>query len=523
MRQLDLHDDTIFGTSDARNPAEQRGLKNYFLEPPGYGAVLQARQTIVVGRKGTGKTAIRTKLLELREEIIHADIEPLLPNHKLFSMYSEMVEGTPEPSYATYEYAWRAYVLAWVLRKLVEEKRLGFQDRGIVKRYLSSMLGDKTQNTILDRISEISLGISDLLNASVKLEAAVVRRGLPTEQEIPILTDAIARACAQHRTYINAYIDRIDQQLEEPLRGELFYRYAKYIGGACLASARIAGQSGMQGDAKSRLRLYVFAREDLLDEVRPHLHSVTEFDGMVFRLKWRMEGLMDLVGARLGRATGEEYDPAWSFELKKDAFFSPHLFYRVFDSFRPDGWSVWHYLLAHTHMRPRDVINFCNKCRTEAANTGKRTISDSALNLGTHEYSQLRYEELVSSGRWMITSYQQLIDSFRRKPLVYTQRTLTDHLRERMALLRVVDVREPVSPDSPPDVEGMIRTLYRAGFLVAPRESDPSLPFIAHYIEPHLAVLDQQKWVIHPAYFRELRQGMEPDNVRKTLEAAAQP
>jgi hypothetical protein len=383
------------------------------------------------------------------------------------------------------------------------------------------MVNDQVQNSLLDRISEISVGIPEVISASVKLDPSVIRRGLPSEHEIPIISEALSRACDRWNTKINVYLDRIDQQLEEPLTGELFYRYAKYIGGACLASARIAGQVGRSGATSSPLRLYVFAREDLVDEVRPHLHNVSEFDGMTFRLKWRLETLMDLIGARLATALSTEYDPTWSFEIKQKRFFSDDLFHRVFERFKADGWSVWRFLLVHTHMRPRDVINFCNTCRVEAANAQKRQINDSALNLGTHEYSTMRYEELVASGRWMISNYQGLVDSFRRKPLIVSRRDLVSHLNERMTALRVQDVRLGVQSDASPDVDGMIRSLYRAGLIVAPREGDPSLPYLAHYVEPHLPTLDQAIWVIHPAFFREMQGGQSPANVRAILEQAS--
>jgi hypothetical protein len=104
LKKVDLEDPGLFGASDARNPIEVQGLKRYFVSPPGFGSVMSGRQTIIAGRNGTGKTAIRSHLLSQWNSVIHIDVEPLLASHALFSILGQTVEGADSASYASYEY-----------------------------------------------------------------------------------------------------------------------------------------------------------------------------------------------------------------------------------------------------------------------------------------------------------------------------------------------------------------------------------------------------------------------------------
>jgi hypothetical protein len=109
-------------------------------------------------------------------------------------------------------------------------------------------------------------------------------------------------------------------------------------------------------------------------------------------------------------------------------------------------------------------------------------------------------------------------------PLVFTQDNLRRHLLEKMKKLHVFDIRESsnLDPDLP-QVEEMIRTLFRAGFLVAPSGTDRSLPFVAHYIDPHLGVTYLSKLMVHPAFFRAIQKGKTSANVKQVIEGASIP
>jgi hypothetical protein len=506
VARVDLDDASLFGESDARLPVEQEGLRRYFLQPPGYADILLGRKLIIAGRKGMGKTAIRTKLLELTDSVVHVDIEPLVPNHRVFSLYAESVEGTSTASFATYEYAWRAYIVAAVLRHLVQNRLLGMSDRMRALAYVERLTGPTAKAQLWDRIREISVSFGDLLSVSASVDAPSVRRALPTETELPLLIEMLHRASEEARTRIIVLVDRVDQQLEEALKGELFYTYAKYVGGLCLAVARLASSV-----PPKRLSLYAFVREDLLDEVWPRLHNATEFEGLVHRLNWRMDHLMDMLALRISTATRQQYEVALPYDEKRERFFSGAMLYSVFDRIKLDQLGVWKYFLVHTHMRPRDLINICNACRKEAADSYKDIIDDASINRAMHIYSTQRYNDIHATYRWMISGLGPLLESFKPGPFARSRESLIQHIDQTVAAKSVEDVTCGNS-----SAEHLLRLLYRMGFLVTPA-TDDRLPYLAHYLEPHLRVDRRDRWLIHPAFIREIADGEAAPNIREYL------
>jgi hypothetical protein len=220
----------------------------------------------------------------------------------------------------------------------------------------------------------------------------------------------------------------------------------------------------------------------------------------------------------LAHVLQEQYSTYGNYEFKERLFRG--MVDMVFETIRADGFTFWQYLMLHTHMRPRDLIVLCEKCRSVASGHGKAKIGGFSLNLGVFEYSRFRYAELVASNRWYITNFKGLIDSFMAKPvrLVFNKAKLSEHLRRLMlpdAKLRVMDVRYPhASIDD--SVELMIETLFLIGFIVQP--GDKERLFTGHYVNPYVSSSSQDVWMVHPAYFRALS-GQEVD-VRQVVDMA---
>lgn len=510
-KAVDLEDPGLFGASDARNPIELEGLKKYFVSLPGFASVAGGRQTIIAGRKGTGKTAIRSHLLSQWQGVVHVDVEPPLASHPLFSFVARSVEGADPASYASYEYAWRAYVLGSILKTLVQENWLGFGDRTALAKYIKISSGRKFP-TLQQRVQEIASGFGKLIGMSASVDASFITKALPAESELAPLLALIGSAASAHNKRVVVLVDRVDQQLEQPQLSGLWDRYRKYIGGLCLAVARITSAID-----RSRLSFYAFVRDDVLGDILPQLHNATEFRDLVYRLPWRVDQLMDLLGTRLAAAQNENYSPQWPYDTKRDRFLSSEMFYALFERNNLDGYTPWSYFLLHTHMRPRDLIEVCNATRVEAAASQKKMIDGNAINRGMWRSSNTMYHDLVAGYRYMVSDFQRLIDGFRKGALRFSRAELLTHLE---SILRGGDFLDATQGDVRLDAAGLVRVLYKTGFLVAPigDRSGGGLPFVAHYSDPHRVADTESTWMVHPAYVREMRHGQGAPNIRRLLD-----
>lgn len=505
MNPSALQDDTLFGEADAGHQIEVDGLKQYFVSPPGYDNILRGSKTIIVARKGMGKTAIQSRISERKDDQIHIDIEPLEPNHPLFSVFARSTNQDGLANFTTYDKTWRSYAIAHILNRLSEN--------GIIRpNTLPAVIAKHLPNrpSFTDRIQQISAAFGGI-NFALTLSEKEITGALPSEFEIPRCLDFIQSVSQETRKRIVVTIDKIDQRLEEPLADEKFTTYANYMGGLCLASARIAAKI-----APKHLSQYIFLREDLLNEFRPMLHSATEFDGLIFQLNWSRESLMDMLALRLSRSFQEEYTPAGDYQSKRALFLSDKLLYKVFEKNRIGGYELWDLIVLLSQFCPRNMIKLCNFCRTAAGSASKGMIDGVSINKGMIQYSRYRYTDLVATHLWMVSSFRRLIDSFRGRSPIFTYQEMISHLQFNIDKHNIKDLTAKDESGSKP--ERILQFLYRVGFIVSPVGPNAKIHYISSEAIPNLNVEAVKEWRIHPAFAVEMLEGKEDIHFRGYME-----
>ncbi len=506
-----MKDQRLFGDADGRNAAEIEGLKYYFLQLPYFEQILKGEYCIVAGRKGTGKSAIKTKLMQYDRNRINCEIEPLLPNHKLFDLYSTN-SGKIGGSFPSFERAWVSYIISTLFLRLRDEGIAWVRFSAFIESVINRLqLSDSPK--LIQRLKELTVGIEKIAQVGISFDPAKFSEILPNEAEIPTLLAILKEISKEIGKPLIGLIDRVDQGLEDPFQANEFDSYIKYIGGLMLATAWINSKVGSK-----HLIIYNFIRRDLIDQVAIRLHSTTEFESLICNLEWKMESLMDIIGLRIATYFDEfVYNPTHDFSSKKKMFFSKDIFYKVVDCKYLDGISSWKYCLLHTHMRPRDIIVLLSSFRRAAEQAEKRIIDGSAINNGLYSYSQRKYQDIISSNKYRISGMNYLIDSFRTNIMVFTLNEIKIKLEAVIAKYSVQDLSAINKPHYV-EWQKIVLFLYDAGFLVASSNA-MGLAFVSHYIAPYYNILESIKIGIHPAFHKELMSGKGPMPVSGFLDS----
>jgi hypothetical protein len=356
LTQIDnpMADSRLFGNADARNSTEIDGLKSYFLEMPYYSQIEIGAYSIVVGRKGSGKSAIKTKLLERQPGYFPCEIECLLPTHKLFQLYGE-INGVPNGSYSTYEKAWVAYIIGSIFLRLRDEGISWGSNADIIRRAVHR-IGLTNEQKFVDRITKLAVGFEKLGTFSAEASPSTIFEHLPSEA---------------------ALIDRVDQGLETQFTADSFVKYKHYAGGLCSAVAFLNSKI-----SQAYLTIYAFIRTDLYDQIAIDLHSVTEFESLVCRLDWKYEALTDIIGKRICAYFGKpKYLESQPYQKKQENFRSSKIFHRVVEPHNIDSFETWFYILFNTQLKPRDCITLLDFCRKAAEQASKSIIVPSHTHL----------------------------------------------------------------------------------------------------------------------------------------------
>lgn len=495
-----MNDSKLFGDADARNQAEIEGLKKYFVEFPFFRQIENGSQTIIVGVKGSGKSALRTKLIEKLSDGIVIDIEPMLPSNRLFEAYTK-AHNLTDGTYNTYEKAWKAYIIGQILFRMRDQGIKWGNNPGLIKEILQK-IGFSQSKGIFERITSISLGVEKIGNASISLEPNQIVEYLPTDNELPTLVSMIREFTIQSDCRIAVLLDRVDKELEEHFTLERIRSYRKYIGGLCLAVASINSLIEPR-----YLTVYTFIRSDLYDQMAIELHSVSEFESLVRVLDWKLEPLMDLIAKRIDSYFNPSctYSESTDFRRKESQFYTQKLWYKVVEPPTLSGIGSWKYFLLHTHMKPRDIITLLDFCRRAAEHAGKSIIDGSSIKNGMLKYSQKKVQEFQATYRYRVSNIQKMMNFFRTSALIWKKTEFSMAL-DSLVSMGVEDLG--AETDSGTKQSGLLNLLYSSGFVVSQAYTD-GLPFVGSYSSPYFNIESAELIAIHPAYHLELRSGLD--------------
>ena len=377
-----------FGKDDAESDIAAGGLlRDGLLKTAAYNNAMSGRKTLVIGRKGSGKSAICVGLREAPPQGLNVSVvtpdEISADEIRRF----ELQGITPEQSKTL---MWR-YLLATQVAKCIVRHVATAHDRKAVKQ-LRRFLTDNGEdcefgfNQKFWRITE-RLKSSISLNAfggSVKVELAP-SEGIRVNNTLDVLEAnilAVQKAIGCTCPYQNYLIlvDQIEKVWSNDARSD------SMVTGLLLASKDIATKF-------TGLRCVVLLRTDIYDMLL--FQDRDKFRGDEFRIDWNESDLLDLVliRARVSMGVPLEVGELWG------TIFPASI----------EGNPIQKYLVSRTLMRPREMIQLCNSCRDTAEKNGNSRIEESDVVEAVAQYSNWKLQDLISEYR---VNYPFLADLF---------------------------------------------------------------------------------------------------------------
>jgi hypothetical protein len=174
---------------------------------------------------------------------------------------------------------------------------------------------------------------------------------------------------------------------------------------------------------------------------------------------------------------------------------------------------AWEYVVAHTLMRPRDIIHLCNLCRDTAEYNGHTVITEADMVEAVRLYSQWKLEDLPNEYLANYPFLDGLLSIFNDHGYIVTRAALNRRLSEALEVLagRFPERTEALTTDNVLDV------LYDVGFLGV--RHNEHIVYASH--RGGRIELTDTEFHIHPAFRPALRatyaaitQGFEPGRIR---------
>jgi hypothetical protein len=357
--QRNLVRQLYFGRDDAEQDMTDGLLREGFLPTIAYSEVVTGRKNLIIGRKGSGKSAICMRLASLDVDSNNACL--ITPDDAAGEELRRFVlEGLTAP--LAKALLWRYVFAVHAAKYLVQHARGAAHRRrriatvNMLERFLRDN-GELSQESLYGRVVRASRGlISSFSLEAFGVKVAVNGRGAPegvrAARQLDVVEAGVRRAfddlgCAREHGSLLVLVDQLEQVWSgEPDSESL-------IIGLLLAGKHVA--LTYAGSA----RCVYFLRSDIYDTLE--FSDADKFHSDEIRINWTVHMLHQLALTRASVAGEPTAD----------------------------------YLFARILPRPRDAIQFLNQCRDTALTNGHPQISEQDVLDATLVFSRWKVLDLA--------------------------------------------------------------------------------------------------------------------------------
>lgn len=457
------------------------GLMHYFVSTPSYRKALAGEKCLLIGPKGSGKSAILHALTHHVGKQHSVVITPdVFATSQLGDFLTESNVIYDEDD---------AFVSTWVFTILIEMfKRVcdnprGFQAKALqrIRKYLTANY-DYKEADLLTRFIEYMKRIQ-----AVKIgdyELAIKTRKL---QELYALEDAYSLIPDLRKGLkedILILIDELDQGWDNTPHSN------RFIGSLLQAALKIQNMG-------VRAHVIVFVRSEIFDIIKGQVDQLDKLRSGIEELRWRDSQLLGLIFLRV----------AHSCRIPATDFDSTAL--RDVLAERYQGKPGIDYLISRTTHRPREVLQIVRHAHEIAVAEGRTIIDLASIIHAEEDFSNWKRDHLCSEYRHILPKLDDVLASFRRHGPLLTRPELVD-LLEELQLMEDLELPGWVMASVP----SVIQKLYDVEFLGvekarSKRQFEDTLSrFEFAYQRPALNIKQEQTFLIHPAFWSTLE--LEP-------------
>ncbi len=434
MDHPDSFQKLTFGDDVAERDNE---LHQYFVSTYEFKQADEGSASVIIGPKGSGKTAILRSLEKNRGSHNTIIITP-----EIFA--TSMLRQVIEDSKGLWDED-QAFVSTWIFTILVEVfKRVVADSRGVPASALKEVKAFLRDNANYQDVDIFSRFIGYLK----RIEGIKVG-----EYELAIKTKMLQEMYSLAPVYalvtklrgiggeILILLDELDQGWDNSQHAN------RFIGSLLQAAIRIQGLG-------LKAKVIVFIRSEIFDLVKGKLDQLDKLRSGIVTLAWSDGQLADLVTKRISHSLS-------FYENVKDR--EMDITVSLFEG-TIGGMNGFQYLLSRTSLRPREVLQFLKLSHRISVNRDERKITEETLLRAEEEFSNWKLDHLCAEYTHIYPGLSDLLRSFRGQgPIIGYLDALLILERYRKGMRGSLPTWVDVDDDQ------LLQRLYSIEFLGVPR------------------------------------------------------
>ncbi|WP_251971222.1 P-loop ATPase, Sll1717 family [Sphaerotilus microaerophilus] len=348
MKQLRA---SLLGEQTAENDLSL--LLSNFIETPEYRSIIESKDsTVVVGRRGTGKSAMFAKLADLWKTEKATHVIQIAPEDFQTITFRSSFNGFGE-KYSLIRSASKIYWRYGLLMEMLSNLGKNYKVREKISQHPVAANHIKVwQATNRDILSKVAAAVMPIIKAEANMETSI--GALHQKLELTELEHAFTSLLTQSGIRFFILIDRLDEGYENDEGG------AAIISGAIAVSAEF-------NKKYSPVRVVIFQRDNMIRAVQKHDPDYTRnIEGEVLTIHWDTHQLQNLVAKRLNVAFNFKLENTQKIWDRSTANESPNRELQGIDGFKK--------CLQFTLYRPRDLLSLLNQAFFNAGREGRNVI-----------------------------------------------------------------------------------------------------------------------------------------------------
>lgn len=464
FKQLDLGADVA---------EREEHLLEYFISTRAFHEAQEGTKTVIIGPKGSGKSAILRALSQQHGSNTHAIV--ITPETFATSVLQQFVENSKG--------LWQqreSFTSAWIFTILFEVfRRASVRPTRAKKslRKIREFLLDHSQYQEFDLFTRFVHRLSRI--EAIKLgdyEISIKTRELQKLHGLADLYSLIPDLRKVLSDEIVVLIDELDEGWDNSEHANDFV--------AALMMAAIRVQSmGL------RVRMVAFLRSEIFDIVKSQIDHLDKLRSSIGHIKWRHRDLAALVIRRIAYSIGAPSDDI-------DVEFIHTTFPESLGSM-----SGFNYMVSRTSRRPREILQFIRLAHSAALEGRHAYFTRRSILVAEEEFSRWKLEHVCTEYRWIFPGLEHLLSYFRESPPILTKEQVTESVS---AFLLDSTGSTPEWAPTPIDA---IQIMYQVEFLgikTQKPESHLLEMFDFAYDRPTANVRRSDAFMIHPAFWSSL-------------------
>lgn len=366
----------------------------YFYHVKEVERIVSGNRSYVIGRKGTGKTAISEHIAGLDDALIFS--EKLSFKHFPFNdLYSLKNAGYTVPN--QYITLWKYIIYSHICKMMARNEAIPAEAQVPLKKLFAPEPVDSLHRWIKKwTANDFSLQV---LGTGGKIGLKEQSVNDSWISRVDVLESVIAMYVDDSKYYV--IFDELDEDYKNIVDKNQYENYTHLLTGLFKAVQDI---KSVFKDGNKRIYPVIFLRDDIYSVITDA--DKTKWDDFKIELEWDKKRIKDLLAFRISRAldaSGEvlDNDPAWDSLFLSQPVRMGHM--------QGSSMSIFDFIARSTHLRPRDFTKYIQLC-AESTPSDDEKISAATVRKVDKSFSSYLKRELIDEIHGVIPDISAVLD-----------------------------------------------------------------------------------------------------------------